>query len=88
MAQSEASVISVHRSVSTARFFSRACPSISFCTVSTPRVEPMRQGVHLPQLSATQNSKANLAIFAMSVLSSNTTMPPWPSIALMPASAS
>ena len=30
-------------------------------TVSTPRVEPMRHGVHLPQLSLAQNSNANRA---------------------------
>ena len=29
---------------------------------STPRVEPIRQGVHLPQLSAAQNSIAKRAI--------------------------
>ena len=33
---------------------------------STPRVEPMRQGVHLPQDSMAQNSKAKRACFSMS----------------------
>ena len=46
--------------------------------VSTPRVEPIRHGVHLPQDSTAQNSIAKRACFAMSTLSSNTTMPPWP----------
>ena len=46
--------------------------------VSTPRVEPIRHGVHLPQDSMAQNSIAKRACFAMSTLSSNTTMPPWP----------
>ena len=49
-------------------------------TVSTPRVEPIRQGVHLPQLSLAQNSKAKRAWRAMSTLSSKTTIPPWPSM--------
>ena len=31
--------------------------------ISTPRVEPMRQGVHLPQLSMAQNSMAKRACF-------------------------
>ena len=48
---------------------------------STPRVEPMRQGVHLPQHSIAQNSMAKRACFARSTVSSNTTMPPWPSMA-------
>jgi hypothetical protein len=42
---------------------------------STPRVAPIRQGVHLPQLSIAQNSIANRAIFAMSTVSSKTTRP-------------
>jgi hypothetical protein len=46
--------------------------------ISTPRVDPIRQGVHLPQLSAAQNSMAKRAICAMSTLSSNTVMPAWP----------
>ena len=46
--------------------------------VSTPRVEPMRQGVHLPQDSMAQNSMAKRACCAMSTVSSNTTTPPWP----------
>ncbi len=46
--------------------------------VSTPRVEPIRHGVHLPQDSIAQNSIANRACFAMSTVSSNTTTPPWP----------
>jgi hypothetical protein len=46
--------------------------------VSTPRVEPMRQGVHLPQDSMAQNSMAKRACSSMSTLSSKTTMPPWP----------
>jgi hypothetical protein len=51
---------------------------------STPRVAPIRQGVHLPQLSIAQNSIANRAILAMSTVSSKTTRPPWP---MSPSSA-
>src|SRR3546814_6505680 len=39
--------------------------------ISTPRVDPIRHGVHLPQLSTAQNSMAKRAICAMSTLSSN-----------------
>ena len=46
--------------------------------VSRPRTAPMRQGVHLPQLSMAQKSKAKRACRAMSTVSSKTTMPPWP----------
>ena len=35
-------------------------------TVSTPRVEPMRHGVHLPQLSTAQKARAKRAWRAMS----------------------
>ena len=45
---------------------------------STPRTEPMRQGVHLPHDSMLQNSSAKRAWCAMSTVSSNTTTPPWP----------
>ena len=55
---------------------------------STPRVEPMRQGVHFPHDSMAQNSIAYRAILAMSTVSSNTTMPPWPSSAWMFVKAS
>ena len=54
-----------------------AAPMIRSIT-STPRIEPIRQGVHLPQLSAAQNSIAKRAMLAMSTVSSNTTMPAWP----------
>src|SRR3982074_2511181 len=46
--------------------------------LSTPRVEPIRQGVHLPQDSMAQNSIAKRACLDISTLSSNTTTPPWP----------
>src|SRR3546814_14834790 len=49
-------------------------PAMIRSIVSTPRVEPIRQGVHLPQLSTAQNSIANRAICAMSTLSSNRVM--------------
>jgi hypothetical protein len=45
---------------------------------STPRVDPIRHGVHLPQLSTAQNSMAKRARRPMSALSSTTTTPPWP----------
>ena len=60
----------------------RSRPAMILSIVSTPRVEPMRQGVHLPQLSFAQNSKAKRACLARSTLSLNTTMPPWPSMPL------
>ena len=53
-------------------------PATILSTSSTPRAEPMRQGVHLPQDSMAQNSMAKRACLAMSTVSSNTTMPPWP----------
>ncbi len=37
-------------------FASTSWPLRILSIVSTPRVEPMRQGVHLPQLSMAQNS--------------------------------
>ena len=52
---------------------------------STPRTDPIRHGVHLPQDSLAQNSIAKRAMSAASMVSSKTTMPPWPIIA--PASA-
>ena len=55
---------------------------------STPRTEPTRHGVHLPQDSAAQNSMANRAWAAMSTVSSKTTMPPCPTIAPAAANAS
>ena len=55
---------------------------------STPRVDPTRHGVHLPHDSSAQNSIANRAIRAMSTVSSNTTMPPCPTIAPASANAS
>src|SRR5208282_1079316 len=57
-----------------ARFSLRMIRSIT----SMPRVEPTRHGVHLPQDSMAQNSMAKRACFAISTVSSNTTMPPWP----------
>ena len=55
---------------------------------STPRTEPIRQGLHLPQDSMAQNSIANRACSAMLALSSNTTMPPWPTMAPISMNAS
>ncbi len=49
---------------------------------------PMRQGVHLPQDSMAQNSIAKRACCAISAVSSNTTMPPWPIIAPIALNAS
>jgi hypothetical protein len=56
--------------------------------VSRPRTAPTRHGVHLPHDSSAQNSIANRAIRAMSTVSSNTTMPPWPTIAPAAANSS
>ncbi len=55
---------------------------------STPRVEPTRQGVHLPHDSLAQNSIANRAIAPASMVSSKTTIPPWPTMASAAANAS
>ena len=55
---------------------------------STPRVDPMRHGVHLPHDSLAQNSIAKRAIAEQSTVSSNTTTPPWPTIAPASANAS
>jgi len=53
-------------------------PARILSMVSTPRIEPMRQGVHLPQLSTrARNSIAKRAIHDISTVSSNTTSPPW-----------
>ena len=71
-----------------ARLASRRWPAMILSKVSTPRVEPIRQGVHLPQLSWAQNSMAKRAMWAMSTVSSNTTMPPWPMSASLAANAS
>ena len=62
-----------------ARYWPRPfAPPMMRSITSTPRVEPIRQGVHLPQTSMAQNSIAKRAICAMSTVSSNTTSPPWP----------
>ena len=57
---------------------SRRSPRTMRSITSTPRTEPMRHGVHLPQDSIAQNSIAKRACCAMSTVSSNTTTPPWP----------
>ena len=61
-----------------ARLSSASSRAMMWSIISTPRIEPIRQGVHLPQLSMAQNSMANRACCAMSTVSSNTTTPPWP----------
>ena len=77
-AHSEPNFIVSQRSSSTTMFSARSSPATIRSITSTPRVEPMRQGVHLPQDSMAQNSMAKRACFAMSTVSSKTTMPPWP----------
>ena len=62
-------------------FRSRSTPAMIRSIVSTPRTDPMRQGVHFPHDSITQNSMAKRAICAMSTVSSKTTMPPCPTMA-------
>ena len=88
IAHSEPSVISSHRSSSSTRFSSRSSPAMIWSITSTPRTEPTRHGVHLPHDSSAQNSIANRACWAMSTVSSKTTMPPWPTIAPAAANAS
>ena len=61
IAHSEPSVMTSHRSTSTSRLASRSMPAMILSISSTPRVEPMRHGVHLPHDSIAQNSIANRA---------------------------
>src|SRR5712671_231865 len=68
----------LQRSSTTAMFSATRSPARILSMVSTPRVEPIRHGVHLPQDSMAQNSIAKRACLDISTLSSNTTMPPWP----------
>ena len=79
-AQSEPSSMVSQRSSSSVRFAARSLSAMIRSITSTPRVEPMRQGVHLPQDSMAQNSMAKRACWARSTVSSNTTMPPWPTM--------
>ena len=81
MAQSDPWVITSQRSSTRARLVATLRPAMISATVSLPRTEPIRHGVHFPQLSCSQNSNARRAISAMSTVSSNTTMPPCPSMA-------
>ena len=74
-AQSDPNFIVSHNSSIRARLAATSIPASTRSSASTPRTEPIRQGVHLPQLSAAQNCMANRAIRAMSTLSSNTTIP-------------
>ena len=76
IAHSDASAITSHRSISTVMFSSRRSPAMILSISSTPRVLPMRHGVHLPQDSMAQNSIAKRAMPSMSTVSSNTTMLP------------
>ncbi len=46
--------------------------------ISRRRFVPTRQGVHLPQLSSTVNSRKNLAMSTIQVVSSMTISPPEP----------
>ena len=78
----------LQRSSSTAMFAAGLSPAMILSTVSAPRVEPIRHGVHLPQDSCAQNSIANRACLAMSTVSSNTTTPPCPTMPLRAANAS
>ena len=53
-------------------------PSVILFSSSSRRLVPTRQGVHLPQLSSTVNSRKNLAMSTMQVSSSMTIRPPEP----------
>ena len=53
-------------------------PLVIFSSSSKRRLVPTRQGVHLPQLSSTVNSRKNLAMSTMQVSSSMTMRPPEP----------
>src|SRR4029079_5745021 len=77
--QSDPSLITSSRSSSSSRFSVRSVPAMILSITSTPRVEPMRQGVHLPQLSIAQNSIAKRACWARSTASWKTPTPPCPS---------
>src|SRR5690606_36308064 len=83
MAHTDAASMVSHRSLRMMCCRSRSllsCAATMRSMVSMPRTEPMRQGVHLPQLSTEQNSMEKRAIFAMLTPVSNTTTPPWPSM--------
>src|SRR6478736_8724640 len=77
-AHSEPNFMVLHKSSSTVMFLARSSSAMILSTSSTPRADPMRQGVHLPQDSIAQNSMAKRAWRPMFTVSSNTTMPPWP----------
>jgi len=88
MAHKDPSIRVSHRSSSTFRLNARSSLAMTRSITSTPRTEPMRQGVHFPQDSTAQNSIAKRACCAISTVSSKTTMPPWPSMPPISARAS
>ena len=76
MYASEPSTIVSQSSSSKSRFASLCSPCLILSMTSTPRTEPILQGVHLPHDSTAQNSMAKRACSPISTVSSNTTMPP------------
>ena len=88
MAHREPSTMVSQSSESSSRLASWFSPARMRSITSTPRTEPMRQGVHLPQDSTVQNSMAKRACSPMSTLSSNITTPPWPTTPPKAAKAS
>ncbi|MNR68643.1 hypothetical protein D3C85_1933210 [compost metagenome] len=58
IAQSEPLSMVSQRSRASATCFTGCSPAMIRSMTSTPRVEPMRHGVHLPQDSIAQNSMA------------------------------
>ena len=57
-----------------------ALPLVIFPSILYICMVPIRQGLHLPQLSSMQNSMKNLATSGMQLVSSMTTRPPEPMI--------
>lgn len=81
IAHSEPASIVSHRSRSSVTCRSDVSPWRMRAIVSTPRVDPIRHGVHLPHDSIAQNFIAYSARSARFDVSSCSTMPPWPTTA-------
>src|SRR5512139_3060920 len=79
--QSDVAIMSLPRSRSVSTSPSFPFPSVISVSMSRSIFVPTLQGVHLPHDSSAVNSRKNLAVPTMQVLSSITTIPPDPTIA-------
>ena len=79
--QSDVSLICWERSSSSSMSPSRPSPFVMRCRMVSSVLFPILQGTHFPQDSSSVNSRKNLAMAGMQVVSSITTMPPEPMIA-------